>query len=148
MLDYEKIIIEKPKNLPTTVTWRDRILTFLFWGILLYLFRPLVALFLWLAFGYHIFNPEIFSVAFYEDVLNIITQNFLIIALLIVLFFSWVIYNIVTFGHLRRRKGVRQVSDEEIAKHFGLELETLRRIRMAKFIRLSLQKGLKILALK
>jgi biofilm PGA synthesis protein PgaD len=148
MLDYKKIIIEKPQSLPKAVTWRDRVLTFLFWGIFIYLFRPLVALVLWFAFGYHIFNPEVFSIAFYEDVLEIIVKNFFVIAFLVVLFFSWALYNIVTFGHLRRRKGVRQVADEEIANYFGLEMETLNRIRTAKFIRLSLAKGLRILSLK
>lgn len=147
MLDPKKIIIERPESLDEAITLRDKILTFIFWGILIYIFRPLIALVLWILFGIHVFNPDIFNIGLYEDITKFIVKNSFTILSFAVIFISWALYNKIAYGKLHRRKAVPHVTDEEVAKFFHVGLENLKKWKSLKYVNFDIEeseKGIRI----
>jgi len=135
MLDPKKIIIEKPEALDEAITIRDKIITFLFWGLLIYIFRPLFALILWILFGIHVFNPDIFNIGLYEDITKFIAKNSFTIFSFAAIFISWAIYNKIVFGKLKRRKAIPRITDEEIAKFYKVDIDNLKKWKHKKYLK-------------
>lgn len=134
MLNEKKIIIEKPESLDKAVSLRDKIITIFFWGLLIYIFRPLFALFLWILFGIHVFNPEVFNIDLYNDISKFLIKNSFTIFSFAVIFISWAIYNKIMFGKLNRRKSIPHVTDEEIANFFRIKTDILKNWKNKKHI--------------
>ncbi len=145
MLDYEKIIIEKPEALDRMTSLRDKILTVLFWSVLIYFFRPLISLILWILFGIHVFNPDIFNIGLYAEVGDFLKRNFLIILALGATFISWALYNNIRFGRLKRRKELPPVREEEIAKDFGIDVETLKKAKKSGYLKVKIDKDSRLI---
>ncbi|WP_281950497.1 poly-beta-1,6-N-acetyl-D-glucosamine biosynthesis protein PgaD [Nitrosophilus kaiyonis] len=135
MLDLKKIIIEKPEAIDKTVSLRDKIITFIFWGALIYIFRPLFALILWILFGMHIFNPEVFNIELYDEISRFLVKNSFTIFVFAVIFITWAVYNKIMYGKLRRRKFVPKVTDKEIAEFFKVDIEKLKKWKELKYIK-------------
>lgn len=143
MLDYDKLIIESLKARDIKLKYRDNLLTFLFWIFWLYLFRPLLALVLWCLFGFHIFNPDIFSIRLYEEIIRVIIKYSMFITLMGVIFISWALYNWVKYRALRRRKFIPHATVQEVAEFFEVEPKNLKKWQESKHIVIKLnEKGL------
>jgi len=132
MLDPKEVIIDKPQALDGAIKLRDSVITVTFWAVFIYLFRPLLSLLLWMLFGIHIFNPKVFNVALLAQAENFVAQNILAITAFAIIFVSWALYNQITYGRLRRRKKISDIKDEDIARSFGIDVETLQEWRRSR----------------
>ena len=135
MLDPKKIIIEKPEAIDKAVSLRDKIITFFFWGTLIYIFRPFFALILWVLFGIHIFNPDVFNLELYYEISDFLIKNSFTIFAFAVIFITWAVYNKIMYGRLHRRKFVPHVTDKEIAQFFKVDIEKLKEWKESKYIK-------------
>jgi poly-beta-1,6-N-acetyl-D-glucosamine biosynthesis protein PgaD len=141
MLDTDKIIIERPEFLDKTTKLRDKVLTLLFWGFLIYIFRPLFALLLWFLFEIHVFSKDVFNMQVYEEVSKFLIKNVFTITAFAIIFISWALYNKLTYGNLHRRKPIPKVNDEEIAEYFKVNINNLKKWKNEKFINFDIEEN-------
>ncbi|AZV47433.1 poly-beta-1,6-N-acetyl-D-glucosamine biosynthesis protein PgaD [Nautilia sp. PV-1] len=139
MLNTDKIIIENPEFLNKTAKARDKIITFLFWAFLIYIFRPLFALILWLLFEIHVFSEDVFNMDVYEEIVKFLIKNSFTIFAFGVIFISWALYNKITYGNLHRRKPIPEVTDEEIAEYFKINIADLKKWKNSRYIKFDIE---------
>jgi poly-beta-1,6-N-acetyl-D-glucosamine biosynthesis protein PgaD len=125
---YPEIIDEKG-----LISWKraftETLITLGFWGIILYFIVILITFILWY-FGIKLFYYEIYAVGFQE--LQRLFGNAAVVTFIVIfLLLFWSGYNIVLvkIKGERRRNQVRICFDEDLAKLFNIDLNTLEKVK-------------------
>jgi len=103
-------------------------ITFAAWLLWIYLFMPLLTLFLWLL-GIRFVLMEYFKLSTIEGLVNVIVLYSVIIAFLWIIFEVWSIYNWWLFAGKDRRRKNEVVQDEELCEYFGISQKKLTAMR-------------------
>jgi len=111
-------------------------ITVVVWGILVYLFFPVLNIILWL-FGARQFYVEVIQNVDYKEFLVIVSRMGLIVLTVFIIMRSWVYYNYLRFGKKNRRKTLSPLLVEHLAGFFRITIERLTEIQSKKEVILS-----------
>lgn len=130
-----QLIFDRPELQARRHRWVYSTLTLIAWVIWMYLWLPVITLVAWY-FGVRTFLREV-VIPDPGTVLAIGLIYLLVVAILGVILIGWSRYNLGRFGGKDRRKEPRDVSDAEVAEHFGIEEGTLGELRSGRAVTLS-----------
>jgi len=120
-------IIYRPDLQPPGRRAMFSVITLLAWVIWLYLFLPLLSLGAWW-FGIATFREQMLVPGRGEYLLTL-TGYAIVVAVTALVIIGWSRYNQLRFGGPDRRQPLPPISDETVARRFGLDVEGLRRAR-------------------
>ena len=134
LLEREEIeIIDNPSLRSLFKTGIDWSLTIVFWGLLIYLFLPLLSLILYYLLGYTFYEKVILQAGYkhFFALLGSIGFATLVVITVITL---WGVYNYRVFGRRNRRKFAPKVDAAALASFFGLPKEDTYIFQEMKFL--------------
>jgi len=124
-------IIDKPKLKSFLRKITELGFTSLMWGLWFYLFLPLLNLVLWVL-GIRYFYVELFELAGYKGLINILLKAGWVILIVFLILRSWGVYNYRRFGKRERRKGLPPETLEKTAEYFQISPEQIQHIQSSK----------------
>lgn len=107
--------------------------TTLMWAVWIYLFIPLVNIFLWVIGGSHIYTTLI-EQATYRQALEMMRNTGIYVIVVFIVLRGWGFYNLHRFGKKDRRKARPPVTIEEMSEFFEMDIDELRRFQDQKEI--------------
>lgn len=120
--------IDLPELLTRPQRTRDRVFTAIMWGVYLYLWAPIVTLLAWLLgfeFGYDIMIRQGEA----QNLGGILKTYTIAVLLILAVVTIWSLGNLLRYGKLGRRHAQKEVSKQEIAERFKVELADLDRLQ-------------------
>ncbi len=122
------LIIEEPDSLrlPHKITAVG--LTLLFWGILLYLWQPLISMVAW-ALNVKLFYNHMIVLGGYHNFLALVIDYLIVIAIMGGILIIWARINLWRFRGKDRRKRPADASTAELAEYFEVSAEQLEQWR-------------------
>ena len=103
------------------------------WIIWIYLFLPIMNLFLWILGLKHI-SVTIIEQVGYKDFFDLMNKMGLIILIVFLVLRLWGYYNYFVFGKKNRRKSISPVTVKQIAKQFRLSEDEINNLQNQKEI--------------
>lgn len=125
---YPEIINEKGL-VSRKRAFTETVITLGFWGIILYFIGILITFILWY-FGIRLVYYEIYSVG-YQELQRLFGNAAVVTFIVIFLLLCWSWYNLILIkikGE-RRRSQVSICFDEDLAKFFNIDLDTLEKVK-------------------
>ncbi|HUH36845.1 MAG TPA: poly-beta-1,6-N-acetyl-D-glucosamine biosynthesis protein PgaD [Spongiibacteraceae bacterium] len=112
-------------------------ITLLFWGMLLYLWQPLISLLAW-GFNIRVFYSHMVILGGYQAFLDLLVFYSLIILCLAGVLLVWARVQLWRFADLRRRQAGAPVTTGAMAARFGISPAQLEAARARRELRVSL----------
>jgi len=111
--------------------------TLLFWGMLLYLWQPLISLVAW-GFNIRLFHSHMIILGGYQALVDQLLPYALVIACLGTALLLWARLQQWRFSGEDRRRASPEVTPAAMAEHFGLDVESLQAARGQAVLRVRL----------
>ncbi|WP_404356522.1 poly-beta-1,6-N-acetyl-D-glucosamine biosynthesis protein PgaD [Methylotuvimicrobium sp. KM1] len=127
------LIIDSPSLQSLKQKYISAALTFIFWILWFYLWIPVITLLGWWA-GADMFYLQMIELGGVELLFQDLAFILKCIALLGGSLAVWAAYNYYRFRNLDRRTPLPNVSNEALARHFGIDPKSLTDLQNAKFI--------------
>lgn len=124
----EPLIIDAPESLRLPHKLTSFGLTLLFWGILLYLWQPLISMLAW-ALNIKLFYNHMIVLGGYHNFLALVVDYLIVIAIMGSVLILWARINLWRFRGRERRKRPRDATTQELAEDFHVTAEELERWR-------------------
>ena len=129
------LVIERPD----LQAWRQKYgyaaLTFVFWGLYLYLWQPLLSLVLWFL-GLGLAYQEMLHLGGFRGLLDVLVFYVGIICAVSAVFLGWGWINYLRFRGVDRRQAAPAVSPQELTEFFSVAPENLIQWRACKSLTL------------
>jgi poly-beta-1,6-N-acetyl-D-glucosamine biosynthesis protein PgaD len=135
MLDNTYIVSIKPIDRGHRT--RDTVLTFLMWGIYVYLWVPLITLGAWLV-GFERFYEIMITYGGFDVVLELLDWYAVIIITIAACVVSWSAINYGRFHNRERRYAAPVTNTSEISEFFGIARTEVDRIRTSRRLQIDL----------
>lgn len=131
------LIIEEPDSLRLPHKITAVTLTLLFWGILLYLWQPLISMVAW-ALNIKLFYNHMIVLGGYHNFLALVIDYLIVISIMGGVLIVWARVNLWRFRGKDRRKRPDDASPEELAQFFNVSAEQLQQWQTMNSLEVSL----------
>jgi biofilm PGA synthesis protein PgaD len=125
------LIIERPELQSSVQRYGWSSLTFIFWGVYVYLWLPLLTLLAWWV-GAQLFDYHMIQLQGYAGLIDKLTLYSLIIFIISAILIGWAELNRMRFKNQLRRMDVADVTIGEVAKKYNLQEHQLAELRQKK----------------
>ncbi|MDH5507807.1 MAG: poly-beta-1,6-N-acetyl-D-glucosamine biosynthesis protein PgaD [Anaerolineae bacterium] len=127
----KSLIIDRPELQSPMQRYGFGGVTLLFWLIYVYLWLPMLTLVAWVLGFTRIFDEMVIEGG-YAALARVLLIYLLVILVIGSIYLGWARINYVRFRGVERRKTQERVSDQELADHFSVSLDTLNHWQQAK----------------
>jgi poly-beta-1,6-N-acetyl-D-glucosamine biosynthesis protein PgaD len=103
------------------------------WAIWIYLFLPVINIALWI-FGFGFMNLSVIEQIGYKELIDLLVKMGWAVFVVFVIFQVWGYYNYIRFGKKSRRKSSAPVKLEQLAEHYRIPVDEIRRLQQKKEI--------------
>ena len=135
MQNSEYIVTVKPADRRDQT--RDTVLTFIMWGIYIYLWIPLITLLAWL-FGFDRFYEVMITYGGFEVAVDLLDLYALMLISIVVSVVSWAGFNYYRFHRYDRRQTAPATHVQNLSEFFGVSEADIERARHAKILQIDL----------
>lgn len=125
--------IDAPELLTAPERTRDTVFTAFMWVVYLYLWVPLASLFAWW-FGFELAYDVMIRTGGARELANVLVLYGIIFGAIFTTVAFWSLGNLLRYGKLSRRKAREIATTAEIAEHFGLDADSVARLRAARSV--------------
>ncbi len=101
------------------------------WGVWVYLLLPVVNLLLWV-FGFRYMKIAVIEQVGYKEFLDLMDKMGWTVLIVFLVLRIWGYYNYVRFGKRSRRKATPPATIEQLAGHYNIPEEDVKRMRSEK----------------
>lgn len=144
--DTHPQIIDKPDLKSPLRYLFEGSITFALWALWIYWILPLVTLVLWIM-GFRLFYHELFSQGGLEEFIYTLKNGGLIILIISLMMLGWTYYNYLWFLRRgeRRNKYEAITLDKDIAEHFKVDIELLKKLKQENRIEVKLDNNQRVI---
>ena len=103
------------------------------WALWIYLFLPVINITLWI-FGFGFMNLSLIEQVGYEELLDLLLKMGWAVFIVFLVFQLWGYYNYIRFGKKSRRKSTSSVTIDELAAHYRIPADEIKRLQEQKEI--------------
>jgi len=103
------------------------------WAIWVYLFLPVINIILWI-FGFRFINFAVIEQVGYKELVGLLVKMGWAVLIVFLVFHLWGYYNYRRFGRKSRRKASASVTLEELAAHYRIPADKIKRLQEQKEI--------------
>lgn len=125
------LVIERPDLQTATQRFGYMSLTFICWGIWMYLLMPLLSLLAWVAGAYTVYDVLIQNLST-ADLLEMLVGYGVGILMLTATYLIWAVTSYLRFRNVDRRRAPKPVADPALAASHHITLTKLRSMRRVK----------------
>ena len=131
--DFSHLIIHSPDLQTIRQKLSSSTLTFLFWGIWLYLWQPIISIIAW-GLGIEFFYDNMISLGGIDGFLKLLMQYVVVVLLIALVFFSWAFYNNRKYKRKKRRGKQWKISLHNAAATYRISNEQVLRAKASRRI--------------
>lgn len=142
-----ELIIDNPRLVRPGQKFTALGITLLFWGMLLYLWQPLISLLAW-GFNIQLFHSHMVMRGGYQALLDVLWFYGLVIVCLACVLLAWARLQWWRFRNGGRRRSSERIGAEAMAAHFGVSTEQLQAARRQRELHIRLAADGKIAQLE
>ena len=103
------------------------------WAIWVYLFLPVINIILWI-FGLRFINFAVIEQVGYKELVGLLVKMGWAVLIVFLVFHLWGYYNYRRFGRKSRRKSSASVTLEDLAAHYRIPADNIKRLQEQKEI--------------
>ena len=103
------------------------------WAIWIYLLLPVINITIWI-FGFGFMNLSVIEQVSYEELLDLLIKMGWAVLIVFLVFHLWGYYNYIRFGKKSRRKSSATVTIEQLAAHYRIPADEIRKLQEQKEI--------------
>jgi poly-beta-1,6-N-acetyl-D-glucosamine biosynthesis protein PgaD len=103
------------------------------WAIWVYLLLPVINITIWI-FGFRFINVSVIEQVGYEELIALMVKMGWAVVVVFLLFHLWGYYNYRRFGRKSRRKTSATLTIEQLAAHYRMPADEIRRLQEQKEI--------------